>query len=218
MQFYRRNWYYIGAILFVVLAFIIGFFGKDIEPVRLILILSFMALLVHQFEEYGLPGGFPAIFNIAMSGEKDVPNRYPINAQGSFVVNVVCAYTFYILPIIFIDWYWLGILSMVFGFSQLLAHGIVMNLKIKSFYNPGLAAVVFLHVPIGIYYMWYIHTYFVVEAWHWWVGIFALPVAMFVLVLLPIQIFKSKKSPYPFTQDEMDRFNVKEKVSRINKR
>jgi len=61
MNYYRKNWYYIGGIIFVLLAFLIGFWGCNITPIRKILILSFMALLVHQFEEYALPGGFPPI-------------------------------------------------------------------------------------------------------------------------------------------------------------
>jgi len=34
-----------------------------------------MAMLMHQFEEYALPGGFPSITNIAVMGEKKVPER-----------------------------------------------------------------------------------------------------------------------------------------------
>jgi hypothetical protein len=58
MKLYRNNWYYIGGILFVVLSFVMGFFGNHVSPIQLILVTSFMALLVHQFEEYVLPGGF----------------------------------------------------------------------------------------------------------------------------------------------------------------
>ena len=60
-KFYIENWYYVGGILFVVLAFLVGFFGELIDPLRKILLLSYMALLVHQFEEYAIPGGFPAV-------------------------------------------------------------------------------------------------------------------------------------------------------------
>ncbi|WP_409348334.1 HXXEE domain-containing protein [Paenibacillus glucanolyticus] len=58
--------------------------------------------------------------------------------------------------IIFPDAIWLGLVTMYFGFSQILMHGIVMNRKLKSFYNPGLAASIFLHGPIGVYYTWYV--------------------------------------------------------------
>ena len=77
MKFYRRNWYYIGGILFVILAFVMGFWGGYRSHIQLILIYSFMALQVHQFEEYGLPGGFPALFNVIMNGETEAPDRFP---------------------------------------------------------------------------------------------------------------------------------------------
>lgn len=217
MNFYRKNWYYIGGILFVMLTFVMGFWGHNISHIRTILIYSFMALLVHQFEEYALPGGFPPTWNRAVSGEKDVPNRYPLNKQSSLVVNTFCAYSFYLLAIIFPTWYWLGIMTMLFGYTQFIVHGIMINRKLKSFYNPGLGAVIFLHIPIGIYYLWYLITNVSMGAWNWWVGILGLPIAALLIIQAPIQIFKDKNSPYPWLQSEMDRFSVKEKLDRINK-
>ena len=54
-RFLSKNWYYIGGVLFVALAFLVGFFGDALDPLRKILLLSFMALLGHQFEEYPFP-------------------------------------------------------------------------------------------------------------------------------------------------------------------
>ena len=62
MAWYRNNWYYVGGILFVVLAFTLGIFGADMEPTRRFMILFFMAMVLHEFEEYVLPGGFPVAF------------------------------------------------------------------------------------------------------------------------------------------------------------
>lgn len=39
--------------------------------------ISFMATLVHQFEEYEFPGSEPAIMNIVLQGSKE-PDRYPL--------------------------------------------------------------------------------------------------------------------------------------------
>ena len=58
-RFIREYWYYIGGIIFVVLAFITALFGGEIDPVRRITIVLFMSMLLHQFEEYACPGGFP---------------------------------------------------------------------------------------------------------------------------------------------------------------
>jgi len=203
MKFYRKNWYYIGGVIFVILTFLTGFFGCGVNPVRKILILSFMALLVHQFEEYALPGGFPLIFNKILSKEKEHPDRFPLNSMSSCIVNTFMGYTFYLLPVIFPDWYWLGILTMMFGFSQFIVHGILVNVKIKSLYNPGLGAVIFLHYPIGIYYLRYIYSHCTVETWQWFVGIFCTPIAALIIVQLLLQLLKNKNSPYNFSKEEM---------------
>lgn len=65
MKFYRRNWYYVGGGLFVVLAIALAILWNDMSVLRKLMWISFIALLVHQFEEYAWPGGFPAIMNIA---------------------------------------------------------------------------------------------------------------------------------------------------------
>ena len=214
MKFYRNNWYYIGGILFVVLSFFIGLFGRDIDPLRIVLTLSFMALLVHQFEEYALPGGFPAVWNIVASGEKESPNRYPLNKQSSLVANTFMAYLLYILAIIFKEWYWLGLITMFIGFAQLIMHGIIIPKKFKTFYNPGLASTIFLQVPVSIYYIWYLQVNYSIPTWNWWVAIIGLPITAFLTLIAPISIYKDKHSPYPFSKEEMQRFSVQEKLQK----
>ncbi|MEX3617099.1 HXXEE domain-containing protein [Paenibacillus glucanolyticus] len=216
MKFHSRNWYYIGGILFVIMSFVMGFFGDGVSQIEKILIFSFMSLLVHQFEEYGLPGGFPAFFNVIMNGEKEAPDRYPQNSQLAMVVNVVLAYPFYMAAIIFPDAIWLGLATMYFGFSQILMHGIVMNRKLKSFYNPGLAASIFLHGPIGVYYTWYVTTHDLAGTWDYIAGIIAMIAAAVIIVALPIKLFSSRQAKYPFSQEEMERFGMSEKAKRLS--
>jgi hypothetical protein len=45
---------------------------------RKLMLMSFIAILIHQFEEYGFPGGEPAIANMVMQ-PSDTPDRYPLN-------------------------------------------------------------------------------------------------------------------------------------------
>jgi len=50
MKFRRRNWYFIGGIIFVVLAFFMGFWGSEhLERIQVILVFSWMAMLVHPY-------------------------------------------------------------------------------------------------------------------------------------------------------------------------
>ena len=214
MKFYRNNWYYFGGILFVILSFVMGFWGHNVSHIQTILIFSFMALLVHQFEEYALPGGFPAIFNTAVLGEKKVPERYSLNANQCLITNVFLAYPFYIAAILWPNMIWLGIAQVLFGMFQLIVHGIVINLMLKSLYNPSLAAVVFLHWPIGIYYIWYVTTNNLASTGDFVNGFIVTIIAAIVTVVLPLRLLTSKESKYPFSEAEMGGF-AKQKVEKI---
>ncbi len=215
LKFYIKNWYYFGAVLFVALAYIIGFFGEVINPLQKILILSFMALLVHQFEEYGLPGGFPAIMNSIISEEMEAPDRFPLNQKNVTVVNTIGAYSFYIIPIFLPNLIWFGLAQILFGMVQVLMHGIIINVKMKTFYNPGMGAVVFLHWPIGIYYIWYIYANGLVQALDWIVAIACVVAAVIFIVVLPVRLLQDKNSEYPFSKEEMERFHMKEKLVKL---
>ena len=219
MAFYRKNWYYIGGILFVGLTFVVGVWGNEIAPLRRILLLSFMSLLVHQFEEYALPGGFPAVFNIGWNRESLAPDRYPLNRMSCVWVNVLLAYPFYISAIVFPSLIWLGLAQILFGMvGQLVVHGIVINRKMHSFYNPGLAVTVFLHVPIGVYYIWFGYAHGLIQPWHWAAGIVCAGLAALLVVGLPVTALRDRNSPYPFDADEMARFHVREKLEKLPRR
>ena len=211
---WRRNWYYIGGVLFVALLFFMGFWGNYFSRIQGILIFSFMAMLVHQFEEYAYPGGFPSISNIVMMGEKDVPERYPLNANQCFISNVFLTYPFYILPVFLPNVIWLGLSQVMLGMLQIFAHGIAANIKLKSLYNPGLGATVFLQWPIGVYYIWYATTNNLADSGAFVFGFLGAILAVIVLFLLPIRLLRNRQSRYPFAEEEMYGF-AKEKVMKI---
>lgn len=217
MNFLRKNWYYVGGGLFVVLAIGLVIFWNDMSVLRRLMWISYMAMLVHQFEEYALPGGFPAIMNIAwMPGEGKKPDRYPGNRKSVLFVNVFFCYTFYILSILFPNQIWLGLGTVLFGMTQFIVHGIIINRKMHSIYNPGLFAVVFLFWPIGIYYIWYVMTNQLVQWWMWPVAIVYLALAANFGVNMPVfRWFADPNSPYPFDQSEMERFHVQEKLKKL---
>lgn len=203
MKSYRRHWYNIGLIIFIILAFFMGFFGDQIDPLRTILIFSFMALLVHQFEELAIPGGFPALFNIVMFNEKDAPERYPLNANTNLIINVYIAYTFYISAIIFPNIMWLAIAQIFFGMAQIISHAIVFNVRLKTFYNPGLGAVVFLHWPIGVYFIWYVTSNGLATPIDFVIGAIATVAITGLGVALPNNKLAKRDSEFPFEEEEV---------------
>lgn len=115
--------------------------------------ISFIAMLIHQFEEYGFPIGEPRIMNWALQGS-DIPDHYPLNQFSAMFTNVFFSYVIYLLPIIFPNVIWIGIAPMLMRMMQFIILGTMSNIKIKSVYSPGLGAVVFLHIPVGLYYIY----------------------------------------------------------------
>ena len=101
------------------------------------LVASFVVLLLHEFEEWGWPGGEPAVLNkvIFNSGKLD---RYPLNANSAMIVNVFAAYPLYIAAVIFSDAIWLGLLAaFLFWVAQFAFHGILTTKKLRYLYNQG---------------------------------------------------------------------------------
>jgi Protein of unknown function with HXXEE motif len=203
MKFYRLHWYHVGGVLFVALAYFMGFWGDHFSRIQVILMYSFMAMLLHQFEEYGMPGGFPGIANVLLMDEKQAPDRYPLNANQVLISNVFLTYPFYVIPVLFPHVIWLGIMQIGQGLIQVPLHGLVMNLKMKSPYNPGMISCVLVQLPIGIYYIWYVTANNLATTKDLVLGSIAALLSIFVLWLGPIFILRSRQSRYPFTPEQM---------------
>jgi hypothetical protein len=218
MKFYRRHWYDIGGIIAIgAIAYLVVFWNQMDILVR-ILLMSFIAILLHQYEEYGFPGGEPAIMNMALQNS-DIPDRYPLNQNSAMITNVLVAYTVYLLPVFLPHVIWLGLAPMLMGMMQFIVHGVATNIKMKSIYNPGLGAVVFLHFPIGIYYIWYIVSNGLARGMDWILALIYLAFIAGVIVNgLTYKVLANRKSKYPFDQVEMERFHVKEKLEKLSAR
>ncbi len=136
MKFWQRYWYYIGGVAFVILAFAMGLWGSAaLDYVQVLLIFSWMGMLVHQFEEYAWPGGFPLISNMIVFNEIERPDRYILNQRQCFVSNVVLCYLCYIvrsLPAAHLACRG----SDIPGSLADSAHGIVLNMRLKSSTTP----------------------------------------------------------------------------------
>jgi hypothetical protein len=212
MRWYVRHFYDVGVGAgFIALAW--GVLA-ELNTLQQILLLSFAVLCLHEFEEYGWPGGFPSYMNRVMfpkiaarlgqeSGRSD---RYILNQVNSAFVNVIAAYPFYILPIFFPDLIWLGLAPILFNLAELLLHGVAATAATKSPYNPGLLTC----LPWLILSVWYIVEItsnnlasgadrgIAIGYLLAWIVI-ALPVGTFVLL-------SDRDSRYPFAPEELSRF------------
>lgn len=212
MNFYRHHWYDFGLVIFVLLTFYLIFIGTDqLSAIQVILVANFMALLLHQFEEYRLPGGAAIVINRVLYGEKANYRRYPGNVKSSMVVNV-SAYVFYLLAVFFPHFIWLGLAQSFFGFTQVIGHGLIFNIRMKRWYNPGALTAVFLHLPIGIYYIVYVSQHGLATGWDYVWGIVTLLIAVVITIPLPILVYRDPQSPYAFTEEEASRYHIMDKM------
>ncbi|HTP02981.1 MAG TPA: HXXEE domain-containing protein [Anaerolineales bacterium] len=215
MNYLRRNWYNFGLAVAVGVLIYVSLAWKSMDVLQRLLLLNFVALLLHQFEEYGWPGGEPAIMNMVLQ-PSDTPDRYPLNQNSAMITNVVVTYIFYLLPVFFSHVIWLGLATMLFGLSQFIVHGILTNRKLRAWYNPGLAAVVLLHIPLAIAYIYYITANGLASGWDWLIAIVYMGAVAFIVVnKMTYTWLADKNSPYVFDKVELQRFHVPEKLERL---
>lgn len=203
MMFWQRYWYYIGGVIFVLLAFWMGLWGcASLGYVQVLLVFSWMGMLVHQFEEYAWPGGFPLISNMVVFNEIHHPDRYILNQRQCFISNAVLCYACYIVPIFFPQLIWLAAAQIFQGLWQIPAHGVALNLRLKSVYNPGLFASVFLQLPVAVAFIWYVLAFMPEAAGQLWWGIPGSLVLLFVSFGAPILLMHDRDSEHPFEERE----------------
>jgi len=215
MRFFRRHWYEVGAVVAVGAVGGLALMWQDMGVLQRLLLTNFIVLLVHQYEEYGWPGGEPAIMNMVLQ-RSSTPDRYPLNQLSAMVVNVPGAYGFYLAPVFFPTVIWLGLAPVLFGILQFVVHGVVTNVKLRSVYNPGLAAVVLGHIPVGACYLYHIHAQGLASVWDWVFGVaYMLAFQLVCLMKMTYTWLADRDSPYAFADEEMRRFDVRQKLERL---
>jgi hypothetical protein len=86
-------------------------------------------------------------------------------------------------------------------------------MKLKSFYSPGVAAVVFGWLPIGVIYLYHIIANNMVNLWDWLLAVVWMVVFIFLdFYIIEQKLLGDKNSPYSFDQDEMKRFDIEKKL------
>lgn len=212
-----RYWPAVGGVIFAVVAILLGIWGDRLVPTQRLMSVFFMLLLLHEFEEYVLPGGFPAAMNIGLMGEKAGFGKYPLNELSAFIVNVVLAYPLYICGFIFHDVLWLGIFIAYFTMAQVVIHCIVINRKLSTWYSPGCASALFALVPFAIYYLCYIAEHFDFPTFYWWAPLIAFPLVAVVMILSPVLICKKRNTRYAFAEYEATAFSIKNGIAKLRR-
>ena len=81
----------------------------------------------------------------------------------------------YLAPVFFPTVIWLALGPMLVGFLQVIAHGILTNVKLKAPYNPGMVTALLGFLPLGVYYVYLVQG--VATAWDWALGFASCPVS-----------------------------------------
>jgi len=145
----RRHWFNLGGLHPLIAAVYLATSLKTMTGRQTILWLSLISLFSHQLEEYRYPGYFPGMVNSLMY-KSDQPDRYPLNAQTSLVVNIVIGWLAYLLAALFGEQLkWLGIATVLISLGNFAAHSFLFNIKGRTMYNPGMITGILLFLPIA---------------------------------------------------------------------
>jgi len=196
MNFMRLHWFDVG----IVFALITGAFVllNKLNPVSLILWLSLISLFLHQFEEYRYPGYFPGMMNTVMFSSKQ-PDRYPLNTNTAFIINVFIGWLSYLLAAFLGDrTLWLGIATILVSVGNFIAHTFLFNIKGKTFYNPGMFTAIVLFVPIAAYFGFLLVQSNLATPADWIVGIFLGILFNIIGILKLIDWLKDEDTEYIF--------------------
>lgn len=211
MKFIRRNWYNIGLCVGIITAIILAFTWSGLSTIQRLLFMNFITMTIHQFEEFGFPGGMPQLLNAEVS-DSERPDRYPQNQNSVMIGNLITVYGVYLLSAFFPDQIWFGLGGVLIGLMQTPVH-IGVAKMLNSFYAPGNLAVYLGHVPIGIYFIYYGVSNNLISGWDWVLGfIIALVVGVGIVALLGYKLLADKNSPYPFSEEEMNRPWMSKKI------
>ena len=196
MNFLRLHWFDLGLGL----AFLTGGFVllNTFTPVSFVLWLSLISLFLHQFEEYRYPGYFPGMMNSVMFSSQQ-PDRYPLNSNTAFIVNVFIGWLTYLLAAVFGEKaLWLAIASILVSVGNFVAHTFLFNIKGRTFYNPGMFTAIIFFAPISIYFGYLLIQGNLATPIDWIIGII-LGIALNVIgILKMIDWLKDENTPYIF--------------------
>jgi len=150
----KRDWAKVGFILSIFLTIFLMVFVRELNTTTFILLLNTPLYMLHETEEYVFPGGFAKFFNMDIFKLKT--EDQPVDENFIFVINIL--YIWLLLPlfgILSLNHVTLGLWIPYFTFFAGVSH-IVLAIKSKKLYNPGLIISLVLNIPFGIWSILYL--------------------------------------------------------------
>lgn len=138
MDVLRKYWYDLAGVLAIITVIGIANFYHTLTHYQLLMWLSLVSLFLHQLEEYRIAGTFPGMINRVLF-KSDQPDRYPLNTNSAFLINVAVGWTVYLLAAVAGEHaVWLGLAAILVSTGNTIGHTLFFNIKGKTFYNAGL--------------------------------------------------------------------------------
>jgi hypothetical protein len=150
VEWIKNNWQKAAVLVLIYsMASLIPLYSR-IDLVEFMVLLAFPLYLIHEIEEYILPGGFPKFFNENLLKVNHEDKVVPIDREVIFWINFI--YIWLIIPL----FSGLGIYNLKFAawipyflIFQGLSH-LGMGIIGKRILNPGIRSSFILHIPYAI--------------------------------------------------------------------
>jgi len=170
---------------------------------QMLMWLNLVSLFFHQMEEYRIVGTFPGMINSVMF-HSDLPDRYPLNTNTSFLINVGIGWTIYLLAALAGKQYiWLGMASILVSLGNIIAHTFIFNIRGKTFFNAGLATCWIFFVPCVFYFFKIIYRENLVTGKDFLIGVPLGIVINIAGVFKPIKWLADRNTTYIFKTNQL---------------
>ena len=151
IEWVKDNWQKAAILVLIyVLATIIPLYSR-VDLLEFMLLLAFPLYLIHEIEEYILPGGFARFFNRNLLKIEDDDKIVPVDREVIFWLNLI--YIWIVIPLFVV----LSFINMKFAawipyffLFQAIGH-LIMGIVGKMILNPGIRSSFLLHIPYAIF-------------------------------------------------------------------
>lgn len=203
MSFWRTHWFDVGGGLALLLGAWLYLHRLSLSTGQLLLGGSFVTLLLHQVEEYRWPGYFPGMLNAAVY-RSPLPDRYPLNPQTAFLINVPLGWTAYALAALFGSQFpWLGLATVLVSLGNVGAHAVFFNLRGRTWYNPGLATALLLFLPVALGYGYLLVSHHLAGPRDWLLGLLLGLALNYGCIIKPIDWLANPATPFQFAPRQL---------------
>jgi hypothetical protein len=200
MNFLRKHWYDLGALLVVVIIIYLFTCRHSLTNYQCVMWLSLVSLFFHQLEEYRVVGTFPGMLNTAMY-KSEIPDRYPLNTNTALFVNVVVGWAFYFFAAFFAEKaIWLGLATILISLGNIIAHTFLFNIKGKTIYNAGMATSLIFFVPCVYFFFSIVHQEDLITTTDYLIGIPTGIILNVIGVLKTIDWMADRNTSYIFEE------------------